>query len=63
MTNLLEKIHNLPSYSLECHGYQGDEMIKQKPLGLEYLQKYNDVAGDWFSAQDILNLLKEHGLI
>lgn len=63
MTKLLEEICKLPTYSLECHGYQGDEMFRQQPFSMEYTERYNQVSGDWFSTQDILNLLKQYGLI
>jgi len=64
MNNLLKDLATLPSYDMECRGYNGDEMIKQKPWAdVDYITNHGELAGDWLRSEDVIELLKKHNLL
>lgn len=61
---LIDDICSLPSYEMECRGYNGDEMIRQKNWAdKEYILKNLQMSGDWIRAEDMLDILRKHGII
>jgi hypothetical protein len=54
----------LPSYDMECHNYNGDEMVQQRFwVDADYLLKYGHLSGEWVRSEDVVELLKKFNLI
>ena len=64
MEELLKDLAALPSYDMECHGWNGDEMVEQKwANAAEYLKDHSALQGEWLRSEDVIELLKKHHLI
>lgn len=62
--DLIHALVHLPTYDMECRGYNGDEMVQQRPwVDIEYFQKYHTLAGEWVRVDDLIAMLREHHLI
>lgn len=61
---LINDICNIDSYNMECGNYYWDEMVRQhKWADKEYILKNLQMSGDWIRVEDMLDILRKHGII
>jgi hypothetical protein len=64
MNDLLKDLAAIPSFDLEVVGWGWQDLVEQKwGDAADYLQRNDQLPGDWIRSEDVISLLKKHNLL